>query len=150
MDREVTFNRDVIETPITARMLYSRTLYKNCIIFSRCFEAAVFFDSACHARNSAAPNSYVSYMDCGVKPYGQIQYFVAFSDSDLKFAFVKMFDVISEYLSDTPELRLTYFLQVEPATKTKIVDISIFEKLACIKTSTEIWLAVIRRFLDHK
>ena len=110
----------------------------------------MFFDSACHARNSAAPNSYVSYMDCGVKPYGQIQYFVAFSDSDLKFAFVKMFDVISEYLSDTPELRLTYFLQVEPATKTKIVDISIFEKLACIKTSTEIWLAVIRRFLDHK
>ena len=58
----------------------------------------MLFDSACCARNSAVPNSYALLMDCGVKMFEQIQYFVAFSDSELKLPFNKMFDVISEYL----------------------------------------------------
>ena len=58
----------------------------------------MLFDSACCAKNSAVPNSYASLMDCGVKTNEQIHYFVAFSDSELKFPLNKMFDVISEYL----------------------------------------------------
>ena len=128
----------------------ARMLYPDCKILSRASVRNVVYDSSCYQKNGGGCNNFVKYPTANSFEFGRIEYFITFADSSTVFAFVSVFKVVEKSLSKDLILRDNWFSRVVQTNRTTFIRTDGIEKLACIENETEIWLAKLPPFMDHK